>query len=49
MAVWLAPNGFVMGTEDGQVIELQANRVDRIAHSAGAICLQNRRVTAVVA
>lgn len=49
MAVWLAPNGFVMGTEDGQVIEMQTNRVDRIAHSAGAICLQNRRVTAVVA
>lgn len=49
MAVWLAANGFVMGTEDGQVIELQANRLTGISHSTGAVCLQNRRLTAVVA
>ncbi|MFL4599821.1 hypothetical protein ACJ6WI_21415 [Stenotrophomonas maltophilia] len=49
MAVWLAPNGYVLGTEDGAVIELQADRITGLIHAAGALCVHGRRVVAAVA
>lgn len=47
MALWLAPNGYVMGTPEGMVVELQSSRV-RLAHEKAAICIHDRRATAAV-
>jgi hypothetical protein len=48
-ALWLAPNGFVVGTPDGQIIEPQSDRIKIAAYSKGAVLVDNRRVTACVA
>lgn len=48
VAVWLAGNGFVLGCDDGSLIEPQADRL-AIATGAGAsICALSRRVTATL-
>lgn len=46
-ALWLSPRGFVLGTEAGRVIELQADHLALQAPRA-ALCVHGRRVTAAV-
>ncbi|MCU1145801.1 hypothetical protein [Stenotrophomonas maltophilia] len=48
-ALWLAPNGFVLGTEEGVLVELQAERLAGLRYVSGALCVHGRRVTAAVA
>ncbi len=45
--LWLAPNGFVLGTPGGQVVQLQADRLQLTGQRA-ALCVLERRVTAAV-
>ena len=48
-ALWLAENGYVLGTASGQIIELQAGVMKGItAKSATSVVLDRRLVTAVV-
>lgn len=49
VVVWLAENGYVLGTPDGSVVEPQANRLSAIAgKSATSIVFANRLITAVI-
>lgn len=49
MALWLAPNGLVLGTEEGTLIELQASRLQLPTYEQGALCVHQRRAIAAVA
>lgn len=46
-AVWLAENGFVVGTAGGQVVELHANRIKGISALVGSTVGLDGRFTAV--
>lgn len=47
-AVWLAGNGYVVGTAGGQIVELHANKLSGIGGSAGAtVRLDGRFTTAI--
>ena len=47
VALWLAENGFVLGTEDGSVIPAQANRLRIPLALSGSLAVNARRATAV--
>jgi hypothetical protein len=47
-ALWLAGNGYVVGTASGELVELQRGVMDGIAGNAGtSVELERRIVTAV--
>lgn len=46
-AVWLADNGYVVGTAQGQIVEPQAARIT-LAATSGAIAVHDRRLISVV-
>ncbi len=50
VALWLAANGFVVGTPDGKLVEVQANRVRLPSGAAGvgAVVVSDRKAVAVV-
>ncbi len=47
-AVWLADNGYVAGTADGAVVELQAGALRGIAGQAGTTVVLDRRLLTIV-
>lgn len=48
-AVWLARNGYVLGSNDGQIIELQAQRITLpAAQTSGASVIANRRIVTAI-
>lgn len=48
VAIWLAENGYVMGTSDGSLVEIHAGVLSGIAGSAGtSVVLDRRLLTAV--
>jgi hypothetical protein len=47
VAVWLASNGFVLGTEQGSIITPQANRLRIPLAASGSLVVHDRRATAV--
>lgn len=47
-AVWLAENGFVLGTASGQIVELHANAMKGITAKSGSLVGFDKRVIAVV-
>ena len=50
-ALWLARNGFVIGTSEGRIVEVQRNRIRLPAEqwtAAGALAVKDRQVVAVV-
>ena len=47
-ACWLARNGFVLGTNDGRVIEPQGDRIWIGDYTTAQLAVHNRRVTAAV-
>ena len=47
-AVWLADNGFVVGTAGGQVYELHANKMKGISGLSGTTVGLDGRFTAAV-
>jgi len=48
VAVWVAANGFVLGCDDGSIIEPQGDRVRTPAAINSSICALSRRVTATL-
>jgi hypothetical protein len=46
VAMWLAENGFVMGTSDGALQQPQARRI-RLTAGNGALCVHQRKAVAV--
>lgn len=48
VAIWLAANGFVLGCDDGSLIEPQGDRLAIGADGAASICALSRRVTATL-
>lgn len=48
VAVWLAENGYVLGTPSGQLIELQTNRIRLPVAAAGCLAVHDRRLTTIV-
>lgn len=46
-AVWLAENGFVIGTPSGQLVEPQSKRI-RLSATSGGVAVNDRRVLAIV-
>jgi len=47
-ALWLSANGFVIGTNDGNIIPMQANRLRIPLALSGSLAILNRRATAVI-
>lgn len=47
-ALWLAQNGYILGTSSGQIIELQAGVVDGITAKSGRSVRLGRRITTIV-
>lgn len=48
VAIWLAGNGFVLGCDDGSLIEPQADRLTIGTGAGASICALSRRVTATL-
>lgn len=48
LVAWLGPSGFVLGTDDGQLLEPQADRLAVEAASAGSLAAHGRRITATL-
>lgn len=48
VAVWLADNGFVLGTADGQVMEVQSDHLKGISGKSGQAVRLDKRLYAVV-
>jgi len=48
LVAWLAPNGFVLGTNDGDLIEPQADRLRLPQRARASLVMLNRRLTAAV-
>lgn len=48
VAVWIAGNGFVLGCDDGSLIEPQGDRLSIEASGTASICALSRRVTATL-
>jgi hypothetical protein len=48
LCVWLSETGFVVGTEDGNIIPVQANRLRIPLASSGSLAVNARRATAVL-
>ena len=47
-ALWLAENGYILGTSSGQIIELQAGILKGITAKSGRSVRLGRRVTTIV-
>jgi hypothetical protein len=47
-AIWLAENGYVLGTSTGQIIELQAGNLKGITAKSGRSVRLGRRITTIV-
>ena len=47
-ALWLAENGYILGTSSGQIIELQAGILNGITAKSGRSVRLGRRVTTIV-
>lgn len=48
LVLWLAPKGYVLGTASGQLIELQADRMDGVIATSGRTTVHGRRVTTAI-
>ena len=47
-ALWLAENGYILGTSSGQIIELQAGILKGVTAKSGRSVRLGRRVTTIV-
>ena len=47
-ALWLAANGYVVGTSSGQIIELQAGILKGVTAKSGRSVRLGRRITTIV-
>ncbi|MNC64736.1 hypothetical protein D3C75_1149650 [compost metagenome] len=47
-AVWLAENGYILGTSSGQIIELQSGVLKGISAKQGRSVSLGRRITTIV-